>query len=123
VPLDHAAGRAGRADGDAILHGDLGDAGLDGHLGGLASVRQADLDVLAADHDRAADGYPPLDTCAVTCWLVAAGGGGVFDAEVPAQHGEFAGMGLCYRPPRAHVPVVRAGGGVVQPRQGGFVLK
>jgi hypothetical protein len=37
--------------------------------------------------------------------------------------GEFAGMGLCYRPPRAHVPVVRAGGGVVQPRQGGFVLK
>jgi hypothetical protein len=32
-----------------------------GDLGGLASVRQADLDPLAADHDRPADGYPPPD--------------------------------------------------------------
>ena len=44
---------------NAKLDRDLEGAGFDGDLGGLASVRQADLDPLAADHDRPADGYPP----------------------------------------------------------------
>jgi hypothetical protein len=34
---------------------------LDGDLGALSCVREADLDPLTADHDRAADRYPPLD--------------------------------------------------------------
>lgn len=46
MPLDVAAGLAGRGDRDALFHGDLAGVGLDGDLGGLACVGQADLDPL-----------------------------------------------------------------------------
>ena len=61
MPFDVAAGGAGRGEGDAILDGDLVGVGLDGDLSGLACMRQADLDPLPADHDRAADRDPPPD--------------------------------------------------------------
>src|SRR5262252_4297195 len=61
VAVNGAAGRARRGDGDAVLHSDLVEVGAHGDLGGLASVRQSDLNPLAADHDRAADGHPPPD--------------------------------------------------------------
>jgi hypothetical protein len=61
MPFDVSAGGAGCGDGDAGFDGDLVGVGLDGDLGSLASMREADLDPLAADHDRAADRYPPLD--------------------------------------------------------------
>jgi hypothetical protein len=61
VPFDVAAGEAGCGDGDAVFDGDLVGAGFHGDLGGLARVRQADLDPLPADHDRTADRYPPPD--------------------------------------------------------------
>jgi hypothetical protein len=43
VPFDVAAGGAGCGDGDAVVDGDLVGVGLDGDLGGLACVRQANL--------------------------------------------------------------------------------
>ena len=54
MPSDVAAGGAGRGDGHAGLDGDLVGIGFHGDLDGLARVRQADLDPLAADHDRTA---------------------------------------------------------------------
>ena len=59
VPFDVAAGGAGRGEGSSVLDGDLVGVGLDGDLGGLARVREADLDPVPAEHDRAADGHPP----------------------------------------------------------------
>src|SRR5438552_17335926 len=61
VPSDVAAGGPGRGDGDARLDGDLDGVGSDGNRDGLAGVGQADLDSLAAGHDRPADGDPPGD--------------------------------------------------------------
>jgi hypothetical protein len=48
VPFDIAAGGAGRSDGNAVVDGDLIGIGLDGDLGALACVREADLDPLTA---------------------------------------------------------------------------
>ena len=93
MPLDVAAGRAGRGDGDAILHGDLIGVGAHGDLGGLASVRQSDLDPLAADHDRAPDGHPPPDgqRGGQLCWP---GGSGAGSAQpVPGGLRDRAGDG------------------------------
>jgi hypothetical protein len=61
VPPDVAAGGAGRGDGDAGFDGHLVGVGFDGNRDGLACVRQADLDPLAADHDRPAHRDPPGD--------------------------------------------------------------
>jgi hypothetical protein len=49
VPFDVAAGGTGRGEGQAILDGDLVGVGADGDLGGLACVRQSDLDPLGRD--------------------------------------------------------------------------
>jgi hypothetical protein len=54
MPFDVAAGVAGCDDGRRVWHGDVVGVGLDCEIGGLASVREADLDALAADHDGAA---------------------------------------------------------------------
>ena len=61
VPLDVAAAGPGCGDGDAGLDGDLVAVGSDGDFDGFAGMGQADLDSLAADHDRPADGDPPGD--------------------------------------------------------------
>jgi hypothetical protein len=61
MPLDVAGGLPGRGEGSPVFDCDLADARLNGDLGGLASVRQADLDPLTADHDRATGRYPPPD--------------------------------------------------------------
>ena len=50
-----------RGNGDAGLDRDQVGVGSDGDLDGLAGVRQADLDLLPADHDRPADGDPAAD--------------------------------------------------------------
>jgi pimeloyl-ACP methyl ester carboxylesterase len=54
VPPDVAPGGARRSDRDAGLDGDLAGVGFHGDLRGLACVRQADLDPLAAGHDSPA---------------------------------------------------------------------
>jgi len=56
VPLDIAAAGGRRSNGDAGLDGDLVGVGSDADLDGLPRVDQSDLDLLAADHDRSADG-------------------------------------------------------------------
>jgi len=61
VPSDVAAGSAGRGDGDVGLDGDLVGVRSDGDLDGLTGMGQANLDLLAADHDRPADRDPPGD--------------------------------------------------------------
>jgi hypothetical protein len=61
VPSDVAAGIAGRGDGDAGLDGDLVGVRSAGDLDGLTGMGQANLDLLAADHDRPADREPPGD--------------------------------------------------------------
>jgi len=61
VPPNVTTGGPGRGDGGAVVHADLVGVGADGDLGGFAGVRQADLNPLAADHDRAADRDPPSD--------------------------------------------------------------
>jgi hypothetical protein len=45
---------------DVVVHGDLVGIGVDGHVGGLAGVRETDLDALPAGHDRAADRHRPF---------------------------------------------------------------
>ena len=52
VRSDVAAMVRASGDGDAGLDGDLVGVGSDTDLDGFAGVGQADLDLLAADHDR-----------------------------------------------------------------------
>ena len=61
MPYDVAAGSAGRGEGDAGLDGDLVGVRSDGDLDGLTGMGQANLDLLAAGHDRPADRDPPGD--------------------------------------------------------------
>jgi len=61
VPPDIAAAGARRGNGDAGLDGDLAGAGSGADLDGLSRVDQSGLDLLAAGHDRSADGDPPGD--------------------------------------------------------------
>jgi hypothetical protein len=57
VPPDVAAGGAGRGDGDAAFDGDQVGIGFHRDPGGLACVRQADLD---GDESYASRRSPPL---------------------------------------------------------------
>jgi hypothetical protein len=54
VPPNVAAGGPWCGECQGVFDGDAVGAGLDGDVGGLAGMREADLDALAADHDGAA---------------------------------------------------------------------
>jgi hypothetical protein len=77
VPLDVAAGLAGRGDGDAVLDGDLVGVGLHGDVCGLARVGQPDLDPLPVNHDGPADRDPSCDgeLSGQSGWLSGCGAG------------------------------------------------
>jgi hypothetical protein len=58
---DVAAGGAPGGERQRVVDVDLVGVGVDGDLGGLAGVREADLDALSGDHDGATHQNPAPD--------------------------------------------------------------